>query len=163
MDWKEYSNSKVIDPKRLIEKIASLRAEGKKIATINGSFDLLHAGHMFMLFEASKVADVLIVGLNSDASIRAYKSPDRPIITLQDRIEMMSAIAFVDHVTWFEELDPRNLLEIIRPDVHVNGAEYGENCIEAEVVKLHGGKLHLVPRIEGLSTSNVLKKIKSLK
>lgn len=162
MEWKEYSNSKVINPKDIKEKVASLRSLGKKIATLNGSFDLLHAGHLYMLYEASKVADVLIVALNSDASIRGYKSPDRPIIGLQDRIEMLSALAFVDHVTWFEELDPRNLLEIIRPDVHVNGVEYGENCIEAEVVKLHGGKLHLVPRIEGLSTSNVIKKIKSL-
>ena len=162
MEWKEYSRSKIIDPKDLKEKIASLRSLGKKIATLNGSFDLLHAGHLYMLYEASKVADVLIVALNSDASIRGYKSPDRPIIGLQDRMEMLSALAFVDHVTWFEELDPRNLLEIIRPDVHVNGVEYGENCIEAEVVKLHGGKLHLVPRIEGLSTSNVIKKIQSL-
>ncbi len=163
MEWKDFSNTKVIDPKRLMEKVASLRKEGKKIATLNGSFDLLHAGHLYMIYEASRVADVLIVALNTDASIRAYKSPDRPIISLQDRIEMMTAIAFVDYVTWFEEVDPRALLNVIRPDVHVNGAEYGEDCIEAGVVKEHGGRLHLVPRIEGLSTSNVLKKIKSLK
>ena len=157
--WREYSQRKILPPDQLSNKVESLKAQGLKIATLNGSFDLLHAGHLFMLFEASKVADVLIVALNSDASIQKYKSPDRPIIPLDYRLEMMSAIEFVDYVTWFEETDPRELLSMIRPDVHVNGAEYGENCIEAEVVKKGGGRLHLLPRIPGLATSDIIKKI----
>jgi rfaE bifunctional protein nucleotidyltransferase chain/domain len=160
--WKEYSNRKVVTPDNLRKQIESLRKEGKTIATINGSFDLMHAGHLFMLYEAAQQCDVLIVALNSDASIRAYKSKDRPIIPLKERIELMSAIEFVDYITWFEETDPRAILEIVRPDVHVNGAEYGENCIEAEVVRKNGGKLFLVPRIAGLATSDIVKKIKSL-
>ncbi len=106
-------------------------------------------------------ADRLIVALNSDASIRQYKSPTRPIITLQHRLEMMAALQFVDYVTWFEETDPRAILTKIRPDVHVNGVEYGANCIEAETVINLGGKIHLVDRIPSLSTSNVIEKIRT--
>jgi rfaE bifunctional protein nucleotidyltransferase chain/domain len=162
MSWKEFSSQKVIKPESLPSLVSALRKDGKTIATLNGSFDLMHAGHLFMLFEASKVADVLLVALNTDASIRAYKSPERPIIKLEDRIEMMTAIAFVDYVTWFEETDPRALLDVIKPDVHVNGVEYGENCVEAATVRKNGGRLHLVERLDGLSTSAILKKVKSL-
>jgi rfaE bifunctional protein nucleotidyltransferase chain/domain len=162
MEWKEYSKTKIVDPKNLESQVSYLRKTGKTIGTINGSFDLLHAGHLYILFEASKVADCLFVLLNSDASIQSYKSLDRPIIPLEYRIEMMSALAFVSFVSWFHEDDPRNILDLIKPDVHVNGAEYGEMCIEAETVKKNGGKLHLVGRIDGLSTSQIVNRIKNL-
>lgn len=112
-----------------------------------------------MIHQASLQADVLIVALNSDRSIQQYKSSKRPIIGLQDRLSMMAALEFVSFVTWFEETDPRALLQIIRPDVHVNGAEYGSECIEAAVVREGGGRLHLVERIPGLSTSSILEKV----
>lgn len=154
---------KLIDPNDLEESVSLMRQDlGYTIATINGSFDLLHAGHLHILHEASLVADILIVALNSDRSIQTYKSPDRPIIPLEYRLQMMCALEFVDFVTWFDETDPRALLETIKPDVHVNGAEYGENCIEADIVKEHGGKIHIVPLIPGLSTTQILKKIASL-
>lgn len=165
MSWEEWKNTiqkKVILPEKLDEKVLELRGQGKTISTLNGSFDLLHAGHLYMLYEASKTADVLIVALNSDASIKAYKSLHRPIIPLSQRVEMMCALEYVDYVTWFEETDPRALLSRIKPDVHVNGEEYGENCIESEVVKKHEGRLFLVPRIDGLATSAILQKIRSL-
>jgi len=167
MSWSSECKKKWIAPEALETKVKALKAAGKTIATLNGSFDLLHAGHLYIIYEASKVADLLIVALNSDASIKRYKSKDRPIITLQYRLEMMSALQFVDYVTWFEEDDPRELLSKIQPHVHVNGAEYGDNCIEAEVVKRYGGKLHLVPRISGaegqlLATSEILEKICAL-
>lgn len=160
--WKSYSKNKIINPQELAHKVAQLRAEGKRIATLNGSFDLLHAGHLFMLYEAAQVADVLILGVNSDASVRAYKDPKRPIVPLEYRMEMLTAIEFVDYVTWFDELDPRALLRIIKPDVHVNGIEYGPECIEAEVVREGGGRLHLVPRLPGLATTDIVSKIKAL-
>ncbi len=158
-EWQAYSQKKILQPEEIKERISLLRKQGKTIATLNGSFDLLHAGHLYMLYEASKTADILIVAVNSDASVRAYKSPDRPIIPLSYRMEMLTAIEFVDYVTWFDETNPCALLEKIRPDVHVNGIEYGEDCIEAEVVKRYGGRIHLVKRIPGLATSNVIKKI----
>ena len=151
---------KLIEPADLEVKVASLRARKLSIATLNGSFDLLHAGHLFIIHEASKQADRLIVALNSDISIQRYKSPNRPIVPLQYRLEMMAALEFVDFVTWFEEIDPRPLLGRIKPDVHVNGAEYGANCIEAETVLTNGGRLHIVEKIPSLSTSNIIDRIK---
>lgn len=151
---------KLVEPEKLEETVASLRSQGLTLATLNGSFDLLHAGHLFIIYEASKQADRLLVALNSDESIRSYKSSDRPIIPLSYRLEMIAALEFVDYVTWFEETDPRALLTKIKPDVHVNGAEYGSDCIEAETVKTHGGRLHLVRRIPSLATSAIIEKIK---
>ena len=151
--------SKVVDPSHIEAKVMNLRQQGKTIATLNGSFDLLHAGHLEMIYQASCQADILIVALNSDRSIQEYKSPMRPIIPLEYRLRMMAALAMVDYVTWFDETDPRQILSRIRPDVHVNGAEYGENCIEAETVRSCGGRLHIVSLVPGLSTSQIVKKI----
>ena len=156
--WKE---EKYISPEALAEKILELRQEGKTIATLNGSFDLLHAGHLKMIHEASQQADVLLMALNSDSSIQKYKSPLRPIVPLEHRLEMVAALQFVDYVTYFNETDPIAFLELVKPDVHVNGAEYGDECIEAKVVKKHGGRIHIVQLAPGLSTSNLIKKIKS--
>ncbi len=150
---------KVIPPEALEAKIAELRAQGKRIATLNGSFDLLHAGHLEIIYQASLQADVLIVALNTDRSIQEYKSPLRPIVPLQYRLPMMAALEMVDYVTWFDETDPRRILSLIKPDVHVNGSEYGNDCIEAEVVKQAGGRVHIVALVPGLSTSQVIKKI----
>ncbi len=155
----EATQRKLIDPASLTEKVAQLRSEGKTIATLNGSFDLLHAGHLQIIMEGAEQADILIVALNSDVSIKSYKSPDRPIIPLCYRIQMMAALGCVDFVTWFDEDDPRVLLSKIKPDVHTNGADYGVHCIEAETVREGGGRLHLVNIVPGLSTTNIINKI----
>ena len=151
---------KLVEPARLEQVADALRSEGKTIATLNGSFDLLHAGHLYIIHQASLQADVLWVALNSDRSIQQYKSPLRPIIPLQYRLEMVAALQFVTLVSSFEETDPRAWLLKVRPDVHVNGAEYGSECIEADTVKSFGGRLHLVDRIPGLATSAVVEKIR---
>lgn len=157
--WSVAYKRKLIPPSQLAEQVQILKSKQKKIATLNGSFDLLHAGHLQIIFEASQVGDILIVALNSDRSIQQYKSPKRPIIPLEYRLQMMAALEFVDYVTWFEETDPRHLLSIIQPDIHVNGAEYGENCIEADIVRAHGGRMHIVQLVPGLSTSTIIRKI----
>lgn len=159
--WQEKYREKLLLPEKLSERCREIRSKGKKIATLNGSFDVLHAGHLQIIYEASQTADVLIVALNSDDSIRSYKSPKRPFIPLEQRLQMVAALEFVDYVTWFEETTPLTLLEEIKPDVHVNGAEYGENCIEAETVKRYGGVLHIVYLLPGLSTSNIVERIKN--
>lgn len=156
--WLQRKN---VNPEELEEKISQLRREGKTIATLNGSFDLLHAGHLYIIHAASKLADVLIVALNTDKSIQKYKSSDRPIISLQYRLEMMAALEFVDYVCYFDETDPCRILSLIRPDIHVNGAEYGLNCIEADVVIKNGGRIHLVDRIPSLSTTAIVEKIRT--
>jgi rfaE bifunctional protein nucleotidyltransferase chain/domain len=158
-NFDEFFARKWIEPSKLEETVENLKKAGKTVATLNGSFDLLHAGHLQMIYEASQQADVLILALNSDSSIKKYKSPLRPIVPLEYRLRMIAALDFVDYVTSFEETDPRVLLSKIKPDVHVNGAEYGANCIEADVVKSHGGRVHIVELVPGLSTSTLIKKI----
>jgi rfaE bifunctional protein nucleotidyltransferase chain/domain len=151
----------MIDPALLEDKVEELRAQGNRIVTLNGSFDLLHAGHLEMIYQASLQGDILILALNSDRSIQQYKSPLRPIIPLAQRMQMIAALEMIDYVTWFDETDPRRILSRIKPDVHVNGAEYSENCIEAEVVRACGGRVHIVSLVAGLSTSEMIKKIVS--
>jgi D-beta-D-heptose 7-phosphate kinase/D-beta-D-heptose 1-phosphate adenosyltransferase len=153
--------TRLIPRQGLAPLAARLRSKGRKIVTINGSFDVLHAGHLYILNEAAKCGDVLIVGLNSDKSVRGYKGPSRPIIPEDARADMLLALRVVDYVHIFDEADPIAFLREVQPDVHANGAEYGENCIEAETVKLHGGRIHIVPRIPGLSTSGLLDAIQT--
>jgi D-beta-D-heptose 7-phosphate kinase/D-beta-D-heptose 1-phosphate adenosyltransferase len=149
-------------PRQSLAPLAStLRARGKRIVTVNGSFDILHNGHLHILNEARQRGEVLIVGLNSDASVRSYKGPERPIVPERQRAEMLLALRMVDYVHIFDESDPIAFLREIRPDVHVNGSEYGADCIEAETVKQHGGTLHIVGRIPGLSTSNLIGTLRS--
>lgn len=158
--WATVSKKKILSREELSNKLEELKQSGKTIATTNGAFDLLHAGHLQIIYEASQQADVLIVALNSDLSIKKYKGISRPIIPLQYRLEMISALEFVSFVTWFDETDPIALLELIQPHVHINGREYGENCIEADIVKKYGGRIHITDIIPGFSTSNLIDKIK---
>jgi D-glycero-beta-D-manno-heptose 1-phosphate adenylyltransferase len=155
-----YLLKKLVEPQQLEQKCAALRARHLTIATLNGSFDLLHAGHLCIIHQASLQADRLIVALNSDSSIQRYKSAQRPIIPLQYRLEMIAALEFVDFVTWFDETDPCRIIETVKPDVHVNGREYGEQCIESGAVHACGARLHLVDRIPSLATSFIIEKIK---
>lgn len=157
----EFSLAKLVRPHELERLSRSLREREMTIATVNGSFDLMHAGHLHIIFEASKLADCLIVALNTDASIKRYKGEKRPIVPLSYRLQMMSAIGFVDYVTYFDEDDPRTILEMIKPNVHVNGPEWGENCIESEVVRKNGGRMHIITLQPGLSTSKIVEKITS--
>jgi rfaE bifunctional protein nucleotidyltransferase chain/domain len=157
--YEQHCKAKVISPAQVALLAAEIKSQGKTIATLNGSFDLLHAGHLEMIYQASCQADILFMALNSDNSVKKYKSPTRPIIPLEYRLQMIAALELVDYVTWFDETDPRALLKKIAPHVHVNGAEYGENCIEAECVKERGGRIHIVSLVPGLSTSAIINKI----
>jgi D-glycero-beta-D-manno-heptose 1-phosphate adenylyltransferase len=126
----------------IISFVKEQQEEGKTIVTTNGSFDLLHPGHIFLLEESKKQGDILVVGVNSDASVKRYKGPDRPIDGQDVRAENVSRLA--DAVFIFEEDDPREWLKMIHPDVHCNAETYGEDCIEADVLKEIGARLHLV-------------------
>jgi D-beta-D-heptose 7-phosphate kinase/D-beta-D-heptose 1-phosphate adenosyltransferase len=141
---------------------ATLRAKGRKIVTINGSFDLLHSGHLHILNEAKRQGDVLLVGLNSDQSVRGYKGPLRPIVPERQRAEMLLALRVVDYVHIFNEADPIAFLEEVMPDVHVNGSEYGRDCIESQTVRRAGGVIHVVERLPNLSTSGLLTAMSSV-
>ncbi len=157
------SSKKIRPLDELKSVVAELKKQARKIVTLNGSFDVLHPGHAYIIREAKKQGDILILGLNSDSSIKAYKGADRPINSERDRAELLSAFADVDYITFFDEIHPINFIEAIRPHVHVTGTEYGENCIEAETVRKYG-QLYFVPRISptNFSTTAILKKIQSI-
>ena len=153
-------SERILTRRRLISVVRKMRAEQKTIVTTNGSFDLLHAGHILLLEHAKRYGDILIVGVNSDSSIRQYKSPLRPIIPERFRAKLLAAIQFVDYVHIFTETDPIRFLRDVKPDIHVNSAQYGKNCIEAPVVKNLGGKLVLIPvKTDLLSTSTIVDSI----
>ena len=156
----QFAQKKIIEPQCIAKLASQLKNNKKSISTLNGSFDILHAGHLYIIYEAAQQADILIVALNSDTSIRQYKGTNRPIIPLQQRLIMISALEFVDYVTWFDEMTPNNILSQIKPNVHINGIEYGEECVEAETVTSYGGRIHLVKYVDDLSTTNIVKKIK---
>tara|TARA_Y100000310_G_C20434287_1_gene692974 strand:+ start:348 stop:812 length:465 start_codon:yes stop_codon:yes gene_type:complete len=149
-----------IKTKEEIEEISkNLIQKNKKIVTCNGCFDILHIGHIKFLKEAKKQGDVLIIGLNSDSSVKQNKGPKRPINNEDDRAEVLAALEMVDYITIFNETTPLNLLETIKPDIHCNGEEYTKNCIEAETIKKYGGKIHLIKLKEGYSTTNIIQKL----
>jgi len=147
-----------------IKSIAKrLKNQGETIVTLNGSFDLLHAGHLKIIRQAKNQGDRLIIGLNSDNSVKSNKGEERPIINEKARAEMLDAIRFIDYIVILDAKDISiPLIKLIKPHVHVNGSEYGENCIEADTLKSVGGRLYVVEKEQGLSTSDIIKKIKSL-
>ncbi len=139
---------------------ARAKTQGKKIVFTNGCFDLLHVGHLHVLREAKKLGDVLMVGLNSDRSVGQIKGPDRPIVSEDERAELIAALEMVDYVTLFDEPDPIPLLREIKPDVLVKGGDWGESgVVGRELVEGWGGKVAVVPFLEGHSTTNIIEKV----
>ncbi|MBU5477624.1 D-glycero-beta-D-manno-heptose 1-phosphate adenylyltransferase [Eubacterium sp. MSJ-13] len=135
--------------------------EDKKIVFTNGCFDILHVGHIRYMQEAAKFGDILVIGLNSDASVRRLKGSERPINNQNDRAEMLSAMEFVDYVIVFDEDTPYGLIKKIHPDVLVKGGDYNpDNVVGRDIVEASGGELKLLPFVEGKSTTNIINKIK---
>ncbi len=146
---------------QLLPEIAAHREAGKTIAFTNGCFDILHAGHVRYLREARKAGDLLIVGLNTDASIRRLKGKDRPVNHEEDRVEVLSELESIDYIVLFKEDTPMKLIEALRPDRLVKGADYQRTeVVGHEVVEKHGGKVVLVPLVEGRSTTNIIRKVR---
>ena len=151
-------NRLIRDKAELSRLTKRLKAEGKKVVTTNGCFDLIHSGHVYILTEARKQGDVLIVGLNSDASVRGNKGPDRPILPENERSAILLALEPVDYVFVFEEIDCMPFIEAANPDVHVKDAT--ASCCEAPTVRAIGARLHLVERQKSLSTTNIVEKMR---
>lgn len=139
---------------------SSLRAKGKKVVFTNGCFDILHAGHVKYLERAKALGDVLIVGLNSDSSVRKIKGPCRPVVPEKDRAVIISSLGFVDYVTIFADETPLKVIKAVRPDVLVKGADWkvGE-IVGADFVKSYGGKVIAIPLLKGRSTSGLIRAI----
>jgi len=137
-----------------------LRATGKKLVFTNGVFDLLHAGHAGYLTEARNVGDALIIGLNSDESVRAIKGPNRPIQQEADRALLLASLKCTDAVVIFDEETPLEIIQFIVPDILIKGADYSrETIVGAEVVEARGGRVLTVPLSEGRSTSGIVERI----
>jgi D-beta-D-heptose 7-phosphate kinase/D-beta-D-heptose 1-phosphate adenosyltransferase len=136
------------------------RVLGQRVAFTNGCFDVLHAGHVQYLQEARAQADVLVVGLNSDSSVRALKGPGRPVHTAEERALVLGALEAVDYLTVFEETTPLELIRSVRPDVLVKGADYSrDEVVGADFVESCGGRVHLAPLREGFSTTRLLQRL----
>ncbi len=152
---------KIKDPLEAKKEITCLKAEGKKIVFTNGCFDILHIGHLRYLFAARELGAYLIVGLNSDRSVKAIKGPDRPIMPQEHRAEMLAALGFVDSVVMFDAHNPLELITYLMPDVLVKGEDWQEEAIiGADVVKAAGGEVKRIPFVPGFSTSEIVTKIK---
>lgn len=137
------------------------RTERRTVVTTNGCFDLLHPGHVRFLQQARSQGDLLIVGLNSDDSVRRLKGPGRPLIPQEDRAAMLAALRWVDHVVIFSELLADELLALLQPDVHCKGGDYTAEALpEAGVVLRGGGQLRILPFSEGYSTSELVRAIR---
>jgi len=155
------SDKIILDHSRLVEKVRQLRSEGKTIVFTNGCFDLIHVGHIRYLRGAAECADVLLLALNSDESIRALKGANRPVMPLEKRLEIAAAFECVDIVTSFNAKKCDELLMLIKPDVHAKGTDYTyKNVPERETVLSYGGKIAIVGDPKDHSTSNLLEELR---
>jgi rfaE bifunctional protein nucleotidyltransferase chain/domain len=156
------SRRKIITRQELANRLGIARRQGSRITFTNGCFDILHAGHVHYLYEAKRTGDILVVGINGDASVRRLKGPGRPAVPAQDRAEVLAALEMVDLVTVFEEDTPLELIRVVRPDTLVKGADWApEHVIGRAEVEAQGGRLVLVPLRAGASTTGILERIRS--
>lgn len=141
---------------QLVERIAGWREHGETVVFTNGCFDLLHIGHVVLLDRARRHGDRLIVGINSDASVQRLKGPSRPIVPEDARARVLAALEAVDAVVMFDEATPLELMLALRPDVIVKGADYeAEGIVGAKEVRSWGGRVEIVPFVEGFSTTSL--------
>ena len=140
--------------------LEDLKLKRKKIVFTNGCFDLLHIGHIRYLEEAKALGDILVVGVNSDSSVRRLKGPQRPITPLEERMEVLSSLECVDYVTSFDESTPLELISFLKPHVLVKGGDWTkETTVGKEVVEGLGGEVVILPFVEGNSTTNIIETI----
>jgi rfaE bifunctional protein nucleotidyltransferase chain/domain len=149
-----------MDRAALGEALNNRRAIGDKIVFTNGCFDILHVGHARYLEQARALGDLLVVGLNSDDSVRGLKGDNRPLVPEEERAELLAALECVDYISVFGESYPDALLEVVQPAIHAKGGDYREEDLpEAAIVIKHGGKVVILPLVEGRSTTNIIERI----
>lgn len=156
----KYLMNKISTPAELEKHLVRWKTFSKTIVFTNGCFDILHAGHIASLSEAAENADILIVGLNADSSVKEIKGKNRPINDEHARAQVLAALSFVDMVVLFAEPTPLELINLIKPDVLVKGGDYKlDEIVGAREVIAHGGKVVINPIVEGYSTSSIINKI----
>ena len=153
--------SKISDLPKLQASIASWKSEGKKVVFTNGVFDLLHIGHITYMAKAAELGDKLIIGLNSDSSVKRIKGDDRPVNDQNSRAALLAALFFVDAIVVFEEDTPINLITALMPDILAKGADYSvENIVGAKEVIANGGEVKTINFVEGYSSTSIIQKIR---
>ncbi|WP_434133633.1 D-glycero-beta-D-manno-heptose 1-phosphate adenylyltransferase [Sporomusa sphaeroides] len=151
---------KIISRSTIASPIDAIKAAGKTLVFTNGCFDILHAGHVRYLAAAKALGDFLMIGLNSDTSVRNLKGASRPINNQEDRAEVLAALAVVDYVVVFDELTAEKIIAEVKPDIYVKGGDYQvKDLPEANIVEALGGRIVLVPEVPGRSSSNIIRKI----
>ena len=155
--------TKVLTKEQLAPLLQQDRAQKKRIVFTNGCFDLMHIGHTRYLQSAKALGDVLVVGVNSDASVRSLnKAPDRPVVTEAQRAEVLAALGCVDYVAIFSEPDPLNLITAVQPDILVKGGDWDiDRIIGRDVVEQRGGVVKTIPLVPGMSTTSLIQRIRS--
>lgn len=156
-------SDKVLTSAQLVPLLDRARTQKKRIVFTNGCFDLLHVGHTRYLQAAKALGDILVVGVNSDSSVRSLnKSPDRPIVSESQRAEVLAALCCVDYVVMFTEPDPLNLITTLQPDVLVKGGDWAvERIVGRDVVERRGGTVRTIPLVHGMSTTALIQRIRS--
>lgn len=153
--------SKILTKSRLLAEVRRLKAQGKRIAFTNGTFDILHLGHVTYLQKARTFADVLIVGVNTDRSVKTYKDPNRPVNPQQDRIKVLAALACVDYAILFNDPTPLKLIKKMKPDVLIKGADWAiKDIAGAQEVLSWRGKVKRIPLVQGRSSTRIIKLLK---
>ena len=151
---------RILSRVELKKEVEKLKQAGKKIVFTNGCFDILHTGHTRYLREARKLGDVLVLGLNSDDSIRSIKGEKRPLVPATERAEILAALDFIDFITIFDELTPLNVIKFLKPDILIKGGDWPEEkVVGREEVKKWKGKVVIIPEVQGKSTTNIVEKI----
>lgn len=163
MNPKQSIPHKILNREDLKALARKWHAEGKKLVFTNGCFDILHRGHLEVLTASAGFGDVLVVGLNTDASVQRLKGPERPVNDQGFRSWMMASLELVDAVTLFDEPTPKELIEAIQPDVIVKGGDYSpDQVVGADVVMARGGEVKIVPIVKGYSTTSLIEAIRKL-
>ncbi len=154
---------RVVSLEQAVRQVEALKRQGKTVVFTNGVFDLLHPGHVMFLERARALGDFLVVGVNTDASVRLLKGPERPIFPLEARLILLHALRSVDLLVPFEEDTPHRLIQALLPQVLVKGADYRpEEVVGREIVEQHGGRVVLLPLVPGYSTSKIIERIRQL-
>ena len=163
MSFHKKLSEKLVSKDKLQDLLKEWNTQSKQIVFTNGCFDLLHAGHLTYLKEAKALGDRLIIAVNSDRSIQKLKGPTRPIIPLQERMDMLAALSCVDWVVSFDEDTPEKLLAALQPDILVKGGDYlsTDQIVGHQIVEAYGGEVKLLSLKPGFSTTAIIKKIKS--
>ncbi len=155
--------NKIVSKEFLLQKANAWRTFGKRIVFTNGCFDILHHGHLDYLIKAANLGDILIVGINTDASVKKLKGAERPITHENDRAFQIASLLFVDAICLFDEDTPKELIEIIKPDVLTKGGDYTiDKIVGADFVLNNGGKVEVISFVEGYSTTSIIDRIKKL-